>query len=96
MLKSSKQDGYFSISSDNDLQVFSHGVERVKLGLINEDNDLFGLRINDAEGRPVIYTGSDGNVSLNNTLYVNSQNFTTKIGYFDNQTIPTPIPNLSI
>lgn len=46
------------------------------------ENSIYGIRIKDAAGNPVMETGSDGELWLKDTLSVgNGQSSTTKIGY---------------
>lgn len=68
--------GLVKISSENDIQIFSdytNNVERIKIGLIDEANDIYGIRIQDASNNEVMVTGSDGNLWLKNLLYVGDE-----------------------
>lgn len=60
--------GSVRITSDQDIQIFSNKKERVKLGRIGDNN--YGLRISDAEERPVMITKDDGTLWLENALYI--------------------------
>lgn len=74
--------GYISITSDNDFEVInSNDKTQVKIGLLDGDN-LYGIQLNDSDGRTVMEHGSDGKLwisgELNVGLYKDSP--TVKIG----------------
>ena len=76
--------GYVSITSEKDLQVFDgEGKERIKLGWLNDsqDNPVYGLRINDGAGIPVMEHSSDGKVWIRNELKVGVDTSMVSIGY---------------
>ena len=77
-LKSNNNGGYVSITSDEDIQVIRNGnpeITAIKIGRLNDD-ELYGIRINNAAGDAVIETRSDGNLYLSDKLYVSSSNIT--------------------
>lgn len=80
-LKTNHDDGgMVKISADDDIQVFNNEVERIKIGLLN--NDVYGIDIKNAEGESTFITGSDGNIWLQNTLSVgDGNNSLVNIGY---------------
>lgn len=95
MLKSAGRNGYVSITSDDDIQVITNDTERIKIGLLDAATDLYGIRISDAAGRNVIYTGSDGNLYLSNTLTVQDETNITRIGHFESDEEYQVTDNLS-
>ena len=84
-IKSNQVDGgYISITSDNDLQVFSGpNKERVKLGFLQKDGDksVYGLRLTDDDGSIVMTHGSDGRVWIRDELQVGTGTSLVTIGY---------------
>lgn len=86
-LKSDNEGGYISITSNEDFQVWAKGnadssIERIKIGNIgNKDNPLYGIRISDASGAPVMETGSDGELWLKKALRVDAKKGNVSIGY---------------
>ena len=81
--------GYVSITSEKDLQVFDgEGNERIKLGWLNDSQDspIYGLRINDGAGIPVIEHSSDGKVWIRNELKIGMDVSTVSIGYLTDRT----------
>ena len=79
--------GYISITSDNDLQVFSApGQERVKLGFLqmNGEKSVYGLRLKDDEGYIVMEHGSDGRVWIRDELQIGTGTSAVAIGYLKN------------
>ena len=88
-----KNGGYISITSDNDLQVFSGpGKERVKLGYLREDQGeaIYGLSLIDGDGNLVMTHGSDGRVWIQNELQIGSGiNSMVNIGYLENTKFTT-------
>ena len=85
-IKSNQKDGgYISITSDNDLQVFSApGKERVKLGFLQQDGEdktIYGLRLTDDNGAIVMTHGSDGRVWIRDELQIGTGTSMVTIGY---------------
>lgn len=87
MLKSTDRNGdYISVSSENDFQVIvntedSERIDVVKIGCLNpeaEEDYIYGIRIKDKEGAPVLETGSDGKVWIRDVLYIGNNNTTTE------------------
>ena len=70
MLKN--DDGSVRITSTDDIQVFNGEQERIKIGRI-EDN-VYGIRISNADGAPVMETDDDGNLWLKNSLSIETYN----------------------
>ena len=66
MLKN--DDGSVRITSANDIQVLADNVERIKIGRIDEG--VYGIRISDLEGNPMMETDDIGKLWLKNTLSV--------------------------
>ena len=69
--------GYISITSDNDFEVInSNNISQVKIGLLypgNENNNnLYGIRLNDSEGRVVMQHDSDGKLWVRGELNIGS------------------------
>lgn len=81
--------GYISITSDNDFQVIDGAdKERIKIGLINNSSPdadaIYGIRISEKTGKPVLETGSDGNLWIKNKLVVgDGSKSTVSIGYLE-------------
>lgn len=78
--------GYISITSNNDLQVFSApNKERVKLGYLwndaERDSPTYGLRLRDDNGAIVMEHSSDGKVWIRDELQVGEGSSIVKIGY---------------
>ncbi len=81
-IKNSYTDGYVSITSDNDFQVVSNGVERIKIGAIDRlsrDRLKYGITINNAEGQRVFETNDEGNLIITGTIYATNGEFTGTI-----------------
>jgi hypothetical protein len=70
MLKN--DDNSVRITSTNDIQVLEGKTERIKIGRINKDSDevIYGIRISNAEGAPVMETDDQGELWLKNRLRV--------------------------
>ena len=81
MLKN--DDGSVRITSTDDIQVFNGGQERIKIGRI-EDN-VYGIRISNAEGAPVMETDDEGELWLKNKLSIETYNKQVAIGKLDTQ-----------
>ena len=81
------------ISSTDDIQVVATSSDEgevavVKIGLLEGNpttpsvDDIYGIRLSDANGYPVLETGSDGNLWLKNILTVgDDSNASVTIGY---------------
>lgn len=94
-LKTSHQgeDGYVRITSASDevaeISVGTGDTKRVELGRLG--TDLYGIRISDGEGRPVLTANSDGTLSLEEALYIRRLSSNPiAIGVLDNDEIFTP------
>lgn len=86
-------DHYVEISNQDDIRVVDtsglNEIETIKIGKIHESPDIYGIRISDGSGNPVMETGSDGNLWLQNSLYLGttaSGNYLASIGYLPLQT----------
>lgn len=98
-LQSDGVDGYVSITSDNDIQVFQKEKPRITIGRIGTYTEYiegegtftrynYGIKIADADGAPVMVTKDDGTLWLTSALYVGSEdkkaeNAKVKIGYLE-------------
>ena len=92
-LKSSHNKGYISITSDNDFEVKSinkqnEEITQIKIGKLNNDNEdedpIYGIRICDPEGAPVLENASDGKVWIKNELKIGTLQSMVSIGYLPN------------
>lgn len=78
---------YLDISAANDLRIVTRqdGVEidRLKIGLIDSYNDVYGLQIRNSENQVVLTTDEDGELWLQSALHVggSSEQYDIKIGY---------------
>ena len=74
--------GYISITSSQDLQVFDgEQVERVKIGYLGKEKDaVYGLKINDLNGKAVLQTISDGTLFLSQYFRIGPE---ANLGYQD-------------
>jgi hypothetical protein len=80
MLKN--DDGSVRITSTDDIQVFNGTNERIKIGRI-EDN-IYGIRISNARGLPVMETDDSGELWLKNRMRVGTEETSTvEIGYLN-------------
>lgn len=92
-VKNRANNGWVEVSSENDVAVFSgtldSNVERIKIGRIDGDGDttpyVYGIRIRNAEGAPVMETADNGTLWLRKELNISSTNndYTIQIGYLD-------------
>ena len=89
-IKNSYTDGYVSITSDDDFQVVSNGIERIKIGAIDRvsrDHLKYGIIINNAAGERVFETNDEGNLIITGTIYAHAGEFTGTVhaaaGEFD-------------
>ena len=87
-LKSShEQGGYISITSDNDFEVINRqGNTQIKIGMLNKgienEDTIYGIRICDAGGKPVLENSSDGKVWIRDELVIGTAlESTVSIGY---------------
>lgn len=80
MLKN--DNGSVQITSDKDIQVLKEEIERIKIGRLG--NDIYGIRISNADGVAVMETDDKGELWLKNRLRVGTNNTSTvEIGYLD-------------
>ena len=86
MLKNRYGNGYVSIDSENDFVVVDENKKcRVKIGNLNDTaNPIYGIRIANADGAPVMETDDQGELWLKNRLKVGTNNTSTvEIGYLN-------------
>lgn len=72
------------ISSTDDIRVMRQSTEIIKIGKLEENEDVFGIRIADLSGHPVMETDSDGKLWLRKRLDISSTNgtdYNIGIGY---------------
>lgn len=84
MLKNN--DGSVKITSNEDIQIFSGDQERIKIGRFIEPGDqiVYGIRISNDNGEPVMVTDDSGELWLKNRLRIGVNNDTTvEIGYLN-------------
>ena len=82
------------VSSTNDIRVMKQSVELIKIGKLDENGNVFGIRIADASGVPVMETDSTGKLWLKNRLDIsstNGSNYNIGIGYLDDTKPDTSI-----
>jgi hypothetical protein len=80
MLKN--DDGSVRITSTDDIQVLSDEQERIKIGRI--EDKVYGIRISNADGAPVMETDDEGELWLKNRLRIGTNDTSTvEIGYLD-------------
>jgi hypothetical protein len=79
---------YVEISNTNDIRVVDttglNESERIKIGKLSSNPDLYGIRISDDNGNAVMETSNNGTLWLRDVLYVGttpSGNFAAKLGY---------------
>ena len=83
-------DGSVSITSDEDIQVIGNDKERIKIGRI--DNGVYGIRISNADGAPVMETDDSGELWLKNRLRIGlGETSTVEIGYLDAVRVETDV-----
>ena len=72
------------ITNTDDIQVFAGkgGVERIKIGRLDKDNKVYGLRLKDASGVIVMETNDKGQLWLKDRLYIANldNNLSVQIG----------------
>jgi hypothetical protein len=85
MLKNKYGNGYVSISSTDDFLVSDGTNQRIKIGNLGDTvNPIYGIRISNATGAPVMETDDSGELWLKNRLRVGTNNTSTvEIGYLD-------------
>lgn len=84
MLKNRYGNGYVSIDSEQDFVVVDEaGKTRIKIGNIGGDSaPVYGIRVANAQGAPVMETDDSGELWLKNRLIVGNNNTSTvEIGY---------------
>ena len=74
--------GYVSITSGQDLQVFDGAqIERIKIGYLGKEEEaVYGLKINDLNGKAVLQTTSDGTLFLSQYFRIGPE---ANLGYQD-------------
>jgi hypothetical protein len=89
MLKNKYQEGYVSISSENDFEVYDGTTSRIQIGNIStrddrNSNPIYGIRISNASGGPVMETDDTGELWLKNRMRIGTNDTSTvEIGYLD-------------
>ena len=77
--------GSVQISSTEDIQVLANEKERIKIGRLGKtdtDEDIYGIRISDALGEPVMETDDQGELWLKKRLRVGTDSTSTvEMGY---------------
>lgn len=93
-IKNRADNGWVEVSSENDVSVFSknenNSIERIKIGRIDGDGSesnpyIYGIKINNASGVPVMESSDDGELWLKKALNISStnNNYSIQIGYLD-------------
>lgn len=98
-MKNNSGNGSVEISTDNDFQVKAGENERIKIGRLSSHNVqidetdpskgtkteyLYGIKISDVNGKPVLVTGDDGNLWLKNQLLIGgNSDAMVSLGYLD-------------
>lgn len=84
-LKNRYGNGYVSIDSKNDFVVSDGKYNRIKIGNLGNANEpLYGIRIANAHGAPVMETNDDGTLWLKDELHIGTKDTSTvKIGYLE-------------
>ena len=93
-MKNKGNNGWVEVSTENDISVFSTSnevdVDRIKIGRLSGDGStenpyVYGIRIKNAEGAPVMETADDGSLWLRKELNISStnDNYSIQIGYLD-------------
>jgi hypothetical protein len=78
-IKNREKDGWVEVSSENDIAIFKEGLEEPKikvgrLGLDKDGNMVYGIKIADNEGKPVLITEDDGSLWLKDKLSIGTYN----------------------
>ena len=68
------------VSSTDDIRVMSQNTELIKIGKLDQNGNVFGIRIADSTGAPVMETDSTGKLWLKNRLDISSTSATYNIG----------------
>ena len=74
------------ISSTDDIRVMNQDIELIKIGALDNNHTVFGIRIADLTGAPVMETDNSGKLWLRKRLDVSSTNgtdYNIGIGYLD-------------
>lgn len=69
--------GAVSITSDNEFQVFADGKERIKIGTLDQNEKIYGMRLFDDKGNITLETGSDGQLYLQKTIKIAPSPYTS-------------------
>ena len=85
LLKNKYGNGYVSISSTDDFLVSDGTNQRIKIGNLGDTvNPIYGIRISNATGAPVMETDDSGELWLKNRLRIGTNNTSTvEIGYLE-------------
>lgn len=67
-------DGSVRISSDEDIQVLQGNSERIKIGRLEKDKSVYGIRIKNADGATVMETVDNGQLWLKDSLSIETYN----------------------
>ncbi len=62
--------GAVSITSNNEFQVFANGKERIKIGTLDQNEKIYGMRLFDDNGKITLETGSNGQLYLQKTIKI--------------------------
>ena len=90
LLRNKYGDGYLELSSTNDLIVHDGINNRIKIGNLGTlEEPVYGIRINNSEGDPVMETIDDGTLWLKDQLNISTSQDTThvQIGHLENTKI---------
>ena len=76
---------YVEVSSENDIQVVKGNIPVIKIGQLDAEKDIYGIRISNASGAPVMETNDLGDLWLRNRLNISStdEGFSIGVGYLD-------------
>lgn len=86
LLKNKYGNGYVSISSTDDFLVSDGTNQRIKIGNLGDTvNPIYGIRISNADGAPVMETDDEGELWLKNKLSIETYNKQVAIGKLDTQ-----------
>lgn len=77
--------GRIEITSESDIRVIANGVNRVELGLLDGEEEEYGLRLRDNSGQITLEAGDDGKLWLRDRLnvQVSNSNNNVSIGTLD-------------
>lgn len=92
LLKSSEDNGYISISSDNHFQIFSKEEERVheRVHIGKLDDEVYGFQLKNDSDEVVMTHDSNGNIWIKNILSIGNENINVRIGYLPKDLINEP------